>query len=159
MTEWTNGGDGRKQVDLSEDDDVELVAEGEYAERTIQGAPWRHPGALLAAALFVAGTILAFLTSAAFLLLFIPAMGLSFLSLRGYQAHRPGSARRLVQTGAALVFNGMVLILALFIVGFVHDFLGARTTTVEESVVLAFTTVHIMLGVGLLLLDLRHGRA
>jgi hypothetical protein len=158
MTDHPDSGDGPgRQVELPEGDEVELVAEGEYAERTIVGAPWKRPGALLAAILFVTGTILAFLTSEIYLILFVPAMALSLISLGGYHTSGPGSTRRLFQTGAALVFNGVVLMLALFIVGFVHDFLGARTTTVEESVVLAFTTVHIMLGAGLLLLDLRRG--
>lgn len=119
-------------------------------------APWRSRPAILGGLLFVVATSLVFLVSRLYFFLYLPALLMSMRGIRELHGHRAGSSRRLASTGGVMVFNGIVLILSLFIVGFIRDFLQAHPATLDESVAVALTTVHLMLGAGLFLLDLRH---
>jgi hypothetical protein len=108
--------------------------------------------ALAGAALFVITPSLAFFGSNAWLVLFVPGVALSAMGLRGMGTTRASS--RLAQTGFVIAFNGVLLIVALFVLGFIEDFLLSSERGLRSEVVgLSFTIVHVMLGVGLLLVD------
>lgn len=112
---------------------------------------WTSPKSLTIAALFVLVTFLTFLVSITFgVLLLVPVL-LSFTGLR-----QPGDrSGRLRASGEVMVFNGMVLLVSLILVGFVRDFLLARPEVLDETVALAYTIVHVMLGLGLFFVDFR----
>jgi hypothetical protein len=107
--------------------------------------------AIASAALVIVGAPLAYFTSNVFLLLLAGALVLSLLAMPRAGGDRPG---RLASAGYAMAFNGGLLIVALFLVGFIGDFISSpRQGLRSEAVGLGFTTVHILLGIGLLLVD------
>jgi hypothetical protein len=95
------------------------------------------------------------------LVLLIPAALLSAVGLRGSAAAGAGSAGHLGATGLVLTFNGIALMVGLFLAGFVYDFFVSGDNPHEtQAVAFGFTTVHVMLGIGLLLYDnYRHARS
>lgn len=116
---------------------------------------WRHiwlaPRSLSIAGLFVLITMLTFLVGRSFAALLLLPVLLSLVGIRP----RNNEAGRIAATGEVMVFNGVVLIMALLLVGFIRDFLLGHPTVVDDAVGFAFTTVHVMLGVGLFLVDYR----
>jgi hypothetical protein len=131
--------------------------ESESSEPRMATSPYRGWASLGAASLFVLGTVFGFLGSALWFLLFLPAFLLSMVGMAGYHAHTSAGMRRMANTGRVMVFNGLVMLGAVFLVGIVGDFFRSRSQFLDPSVVLTFTIVHIMLGLGLLLRDLpRH---
>lgn len=119
----------------------------------------RGQAAIAAAILFLVTPTLAVFISPWVLVLVIPAALLSAVGLRS-AAGGSGSAGRLGATGLVVTFNGIALILGLFIAGFIYDFFVSGENPHEtQAVAFGFTTVHVMLGVGLLLYDnYRHAR-
>jgi hypothetical protein len=122
----------------------------------------RGKAALLSAILFLVTPSLAFYGSNFFLLLFVPALLLSLVGLSGNVGGSGGGrTRRLAATGYLMVLNGTLVIVALFLFGFINDFLlnNEDEATRTQTIGIGFTTVHIMLGLGLLLVDhYRHAR-
>ena len=119
---------------------------------------WPNPGvgsaAVAATILFIVTPSLALFSSDLFLLLFIPAVLLSAVRMRNVDVSRRSAMGPLARTGFLMVFNGAVLILAMFILGFISDFfISGEREIKSEMVGLSFTTVHVMLGIGLLLVD------
>ena len=113
--------------------------------------------AIVTALLVLIGPSLATFVSSVFLLLLGAALALSLLSVA--RAQGEGSTV-LARTGYAMAANGVLLIVGLFIVGILGDFfLSPREGLVTASVGAGFTTVHILLGIGLLVVDnYRHVR-
>ena len=113
--------------------------------------------AVISAVLVIVGAPLAYFVSNVFLLLLAAALLLSLLAMPRAGGDRTG---RLAAGGYAMAFNGALLIVALFIVGFIGDFISSpRQGLRSEAVGLGFTTVHILLGIGLLLVDnYRHAK-
>ena len=120
----------------------------------------RGRAAVASGLLFLAGPILGVFVSRWFFLLLIPAVLLSVVGLASDRA-RSGTAGRLGATGLVMTFNGVALMIALFVVGFISDFLVSGQDEHEtSSVALGYTTVHVMLGIGLMLYDnYRHARS
>ena len=121
----------------------------------------RGKAAVLSALLFLATPSLAFYVSNIFLLLFVPALLLSLAGLSGNLGGGGGGrSRRIAATGYLMVLNGTLVIVALFLFGFINDFvLSEDEATRTQTIGIGLTTVHIMLGVGLLLVDhYRHAR-
>lgn len=136
---------------------VNRQEESGSAEPGIAASPYRGWASLGAAALFVLGTVFGFLGSALWFLLFLPAFLLSMVGMAGYRAQTSAGMSRMANTGRVMVFNGLVMLGAIFLVGILGDFFRSRSQFLDPSVVLTFTVVHIMLGLGLLLTDLpRH---
>jgi len=121
----------------------------------------RGRAAVAAAGIFVVTPFLAFAVSRLFLLFFIPALALLLVGIRGVRAEDRSWAARMGRTGLVLAVNGALLMLALFTLGFVRDFVSSDRQELRAEVVgVAFTIVHVLLGVGLLLVDnYRHTRA
>jgi hypothetical protein len=110
--------------------------------------------AVIAAALFIVTPSLALFSSDLFLLLFIPAVLLSAVRIRNVDPSKRSAMGPLARTGFLMVFNGAILILGLFVLGFISDFLIEGERELKSEVVgFSFTTVHVMLGIGLLLVD------
>jgi hypothetical protein len=118
----------------------------------------RGQAAIASAVLFLVAPSLALFVSTWFLLLVIPAAILSVVGLGSLSGSQ--SASRLAATGTVMAFNGATLMIALFLAGFISDFVvGGRSPHQTEAVAFGYTTVHIMLGAGLLLVDnYRHSR-
>src|SRR5687767_9996351 len=115
----------------------------------------RGQAAVASALLFLVAPSLAVFVSTWYLLLLVPAALLSAVGFGG-----GSSTSRWRSTGVVMTFNGVTLMVALFVVGFITDFiLNGRGPHETEAVAFGFTTVHIMLGVGLMLVDhYRHVR-
>lgn len=135
-------------------EEPELVENGEDDEDR-EPESWRHVyldrRSLLIAALFVGVTALTFLVSRGFAVLFLIPVALSLASVGGSR----GRVDRLKATGEVMVFNGIVLMVALLIVGFIRDFLLVSPEVLDTAVGFAYTTVHVMLGLGLFFHDYR----
>ncbi len=115
----------------------------------------RGQAAVISAGLFIATPILAVFASKLFLLLLVPAVLLSVVGLPRLESlGRARSAPRIGATGLVMTFNGIALMVSLFVVGFTLDFLvSGRAEHTSIAVAYGYTTVHIMLGVGLMLYD------
>ena len=113
----------------------------------------RGKTAALGALLFVITPSLAFFLSVWSLLLLIPAAALSFVGLR--DAHgTEGAQSPLGRSGFVLVVNGTLLVIALFAAGLIEDFILREEPALNyQAMALGLTTVHVLLGVGLLLVD------
>lgn len=122
------------------------------------------PGGALAIAVALIMLItptLAYVFSQAFLVLLPIALILSLLAIpRLAQASHAEQVSRAGQAGYAMAFNGVLLIIGMFFVGILDDFVLDDEAHLEaHSVGLAFTVVHILLAIGLLLVDnFRHER-
>jgi hypothetical protein len=140
-----------------------MVEEKASAERKtnpsfLKDVVWPNPGlgtaAIAGAILFVVTPSLALFGSDLFLLLFIPAVLLSGVRMRQSNVGGPKLMGAIARTGFLMVFNGAVLIVAMFVLGFLADFvIGGEREVKSQMVGFSFTIVHIMLGVGLLLVD------
>jgi type III secretory pathway component EscR len=112
----------------------------------------RGQAATLSLVLFLAAPILGVFVSRWFFLLLVPAVLLSIVGLLGGGSSR--NARGLGGIGLVMAFNGVALMISLFVVGFIADFLRTGQNDHEtSSVAVGYTTVHAMLGVGLMLYD------
>lgn len=110
----------------------------------------RGQAAVASGVLFLIAPALALFVSTWLLLLVIPAAALSIVGLGG--GSRSASALRSV--GVVMAFNGAALMLGLFLAGFIADFVvNERGSHETEAVAFGYTTVHIMLGVGLMMVD------
>ena|SRR5687767_10201074 len=121
---------------------------------------WRGRLAVVSAVLILITPTLATYVSTAFLVLLVVAVVLSLASV-SQSGGKPGTASTpLARAGYAMAVNGVLLIVALFIDGFLSDFIvDAPSETVTTRVGIGFTTVHILLGIGLLIVDdQRHAR-
>jgi hypothetical protein len=104
------------------------------------------------AILFVITPQLSAFVSNLFLLLLVPAILMSAIGLRNLHGDR--WSRGISRTGLLMTFNGALLIVSLFVLGFVSDFLLVDEESLRLHFVgVGFTTVHLMLGLGLLLMD------
>ncbi len=119
----------------------------------------RGRSAILGGILFLVTPTLAVFLSPWLLVLVIPAALLSTVGLAA-GARGSSSVGRLGATGLVMTFNGVALMVGLFLAGFIYDFFLAGENPHEtEAVAFGYTTVHIMLGIGLLLYDnYRHAR-
>ncbi len=138
--------------------DQALPSEGQTNPSFLKDIVWPNTGVGLAAVagaiLFVVTPSLALFSSDLFLLLFIPAVLLSAVRMRRSGARGRGAMGAIARTGFLMVFNGAVLIVAMFVLGFLTDFvIGGEQEAKSEMVGFSFTTVHVMLGIGLLLVD------
>ncbi|MGQ0679763.1 MAG: hypothetical protein ACT4OM_08950 [Actinomycetota bacterium] len=136
-------------------DDPEQVGAANAGDEPAERQSWRHVymdrRAQIIAALFVLATGLTFLVSVAFAALLVVPVALSLAGAR-----RAGDgADRLRTTGEVMVFNGVVLMVSLLLVGFIRDFLLASPAVLDNTVAFAYTTVHVMLGLGLFFFDFR----
>lgn len=139
---------------MSKDEALELDQEDEYEPDQLRDLVMT-PTSLTIAGLFVVLTALTFLASPVFAFLLVIPVVLSMNGLRGSS----GSSGRLRTTGEIMIFNGVVLMLSLLIVGFIRDFLLAEPAGSDQAVAFAYTTVHVMLGLGLFLFDFKTLRA
>jgi hypothetical protein len=121
---------------------------------------WRGKLAVAAAALILVGPSLATFVSPVFLVLLVIALALSLLGAARSGAPSSGASTPLARAGYAMAVNGVLLIVALFVDGFLGDFVvRPREGALTASVGVGFTTVHILLGIGLLIVDdQRHAR-
>lgn len=95
---------------------------------------------------------LAYFVSNVFLLLFPLAWALSIAAHSGERGLTRN--QRLLRTGQTLAFNGLVLIVAMFVVGFVGDFiLDPKAETLTTAIGAGFTTIHVLFGTGLVIRD------
>jgi hypothetical protein len=120
---------------------------------------WRGRAGALSALLFVITPSLAFFVSVGYLLLLVPAAALSFVGLR--DVHDLGEAQSpIARSGFVMVVNGTLLVAALFAAGFIEDFVLTEEPELNSrTMALGLTTVHVLLGLGLLLVDqYRHAR-
>lgn len=118
----------------------------------------RGQAAIASLVLFLLAPILGVFVSRWFFLLLLPAAGLSVMGLAG--GERGAKANRSGAIGLIMTFNGIALMLSLFIVGFIADFLRtSRNEHETSSVAVGYTALHIMLGVGLMLYDNYRHRA
>lgn len=140
---------------------IEDAADSRTEERTFRASlrenfqldDRKGRAAILSAILFLVTPTLAVFLTAWLLVLVIPAALLSVIGLAGW-AQGSGSAGRLGATGLVMTFNGIALMVGLFLAGFIYDFFVTGKNPHEtEAVAFGYTTVHIMLGVGLLLYD------
>jgi hypothetical protein len=114
----------------------------------------RGQAAAVGALIFLLTPILSVFVSTWFLWLVVPGVLLSVAGLRAWHTTQTGTGGRLGATGMIMTANGIALMVALFVVGFISDFLVSGDNPHEtDSVVFGYTTVHIMLGVGLMLVD------
>jgi hypothetical protein len=114
--------------------------------------------AIATALLVLVSPSLATFISPWFLVLLAVALAFSFFGLVG--SGTTGRSTRLARAGYAMAVNGVLLIIALFVDGFLGDFvISSQRGLMSTSVGAGFTTVHILLGVGLLVVDdHRHAR-
>jgi hypothetical protein len=117
---------------------------------------------LIAGVIVLITPTLAYVFSQAFLVLLAVGLVLNLLAISRMARARPDEQiTRAGQAGYAMAVNGVLLIIGLFFVGILDDFaLSSRDNKLDPSSIgFAFTTVHILLAVGLLLVDnLRHAR-
>jgi hypothetical protein len=110
--------------------------------------------AIATAVLVLITPSLATFVSPVFLVLLVVALALSLTAVFGVGGDVGQPSTRLARAGYAMALNGVLLIIALFIAGFLGDFvIEAREGTHAASVGFGFTTVHILLGLGLLIVD------
>ena len=115
---------------------------------------WRGRLALVIAGLVLIAPSLSTFVSSGFLVLLAVALVLSLVGLTRDAGEAGRRSTRLARAGYAMAANGVLLIIGLFLVGFLGDFvLSAREGLVTASVGAGFTTVHILLGIGLLVVD------
>jgi hypothetical protein len=106
--------------------------------------------ALASLILFLATPPLVYFVSGWFLILFVVAWSLSLYAHLG--SHR-GLTRpqRLVRAGQTVALNAVVLIVAMFAVGIIVDFVLEERPHFGESIAGGFSMVHLLFGTGLLL--------
>lgn len=110
--------------------------------------------AVLTAALVLITPILATFVSRAFLVLLALALVLSLVSVSRAGSVSSGPSRPLARAGYAMAVNAVLLIIALFVTGIIGDFfVEHREGTVPTAIGVGFTTVHILLAIGLILID------
>jgi hypothetical protein len=116
--------------------------------------------AVVTAALVIVTPILATFVSRVFLVLLVVALVLSLVSVARAGSGSAGPSRPLARAGYAMAVNGVLLIIALFLTGIIGDFFVApREGVVTSAIGAGFTTVHILLAIGLILVDdHRHAR-
>lgn len=146
------------------------MTETKSARRGSEGLSFRSifrpdsPGgtlALVVGAIVLITPTLAYVFSQAFLVLLPVALVVSLLAIpRLAQSQQDEQVTRAGQAGYAMAFNGVLLVIGMFFVGILDDFfLDDDVDLAAHSVGLAFTVVHILLAVGLLLVDnFRHAR-
>jgi hypothetical protein len=109
--------------------------------------------AILTAVLVLITPTIATYVSPWFLVLLVVALVLSLAGLARASGGGPTSTP-LARVGYAMAVNGVLLIVALFIDGILGDFIiDRREGGISASVGVGFTTVHILLGIGLLIVD------
>lgn len=106
--------------------------------------------ALASLVLFLATPPLVYFVSAWFLVVFVVAWGLSLYAHLG--SHRGLTrSQRQVRAGQTVALNAVVLIVAMFGVGIIVDFVLGERPHFSEAVIGGFSMVHILFGTGLLL--------
>lgn len=135
---------------------VESVREIEHGRFRDAFSPDTPRGrmALASLVLFLATPPLVYFVSGWFFLAFVAGWALSLYAHLGGDT---GLSRRqrLLRAGQTVALNAVLLILAMFIVGIVVDFIVQDEPHFGESIALGFTTVHILFGTGLLLGEVR----
>jgi hypothetical protein len=130
-------------------------AEGFWSTFSLE--TWRGWLAVGSLVVFLFTPTLTYFVSLWFIFLLPVAWAMSITShFAGHMAN-PGLTRtqRLVRAGQAVALNGVTLIVAMFFVGFLADFI-TNSEAHAELVGAGFSSVHVLFGTGLVLQEMRH---